>query len=157
MTTVADNSSSSDQKEEFFAGKMYMIQVRNFPHERLVLQKPVKSFGNARLEVWAADSNDNRHIPPPSNEGVLFGTSTFSVMNSGNRTLYAPKPSWKFNIKAADDDHDLVGMRRLNLKAMYNDPSNMREAIAWRLFKRIGVPAARLTYAKLAFDAVYRG
>jgi len=136
---------------------MYMVHVRNFPHERLVLQAPVKSSGNARLEVWTTDPKDNRHIPPPSDEGVLFGTSAFSVMNSGNRTLYAPKPSWKFNIKAADEDSDLVGMGRLNLKAMYNDPSNMREALAWSLFKRVGVPASRHTFAKLAFDAVYRG
>jgi len=157
MTTGTDTSSSSDRKEEFFARDMYMIQVTNFPHEKLVLQTPVKAPANARFEVWTTDPKDNRHIPPPTNEGVLFGTSTFSVMNSGNRTLYAPKPSWKFNIKAADDDHGLVGMHRLNLKAMYNDPSNMREALAWRLFKRIGIPAARLTYTKLAFDAVYRG
>ena len=157
MTTIPDNSSSSDRKEEFFAGKMYMIQVRSFPHERLVLQKPVKSSGNARLEVWTADSNDNRQIPPPSDEGVLFSTSSFSVMNSGNRTLYAPKPSWKFNVKAADEENDLVGMGRLNLKAMYNDPSQMREALAWRLFGRVGVPASRHTFTKLAFDAVYRG
>jgi CotH kinase protein len=157
MTTVPDDSSFSDRKEDFFARDMYMVHVRNFPHERLVLQAPVKSSGNARLEVWTTDPKDNRHIPPPSDEGVLFGTSAFSVMNSGNRTLYAPKPSWKFNIKAADEDSDLVGMGRLNLKAMYNDPSNMREALAWSLFKRVGVPASRHTFAKLAFDAVYRG
>ena len=157
MTTVPDDSSFSDRKEDFFARDMYMVHVRNFPHERLVLQAPVKSSGNARLEVWTTDPKDNRHIPPPSDEGVLFGTSAFSVMNSGNRTLYAPKPSWKFNIKAADEDSDLVGMGRLNLKAMYNDPSNMREALAWSLFKQVGVPASRHTFAKLAFDAVYRG
>jgi spore coat protein CotH len=48
-------------------------------------------------------------------------------------------------------------MGRLNLKAMYNDPSQMREALAWRLFRRVGVPASRHTFTKLAFDAVYRG
>jgi hypothetical protein len=40
---------------------------------------------------------------------------------------------------------------------MYNDPSQMREALAWRLFGTAGVPAARHTYAKLAFDATYYG
>jgi len=157
MTTVPDNLSSSDRKEEFFAGKMYMIQLRSFPPEKLVLQKPVESSGNARFEVWTTDSNDNRQIPPPGDEGVLFGTSSFSVMNSGNRTLYAPKPSWKINVKTADEESDLVGMGRINLKAMYNDPSQMREALAWWLFRRVGVPASRHTFAKLAFDAVYRG
>jgi hypothetical protein len=78
-------------------------------------------------------------------------------MNTGNRTLYAPKPSWKFNIKAADEDQELVGIGRLTLKPMYNDPSQMREALAWSLFKRVGVPASRPTFAKLAFDDVFRG
>jgi len=44
-----------------------------------------------------------------------------------------------------------------HLKSMYNDPSQMREALAWRLFGRAGIPAARHTYAKLAFDATYYG
>ena len=48
-------------------------------------------------------------------------------------------------------------MTCVNLKSMYNDPSQMREALAWRLFRRAGVPAARHTYAKLAFDATYYG
>ena len=45
---------------------------------------------------------------------------------------------------------------RINLKAMYNDPSQMRESLAWRLF---GEPIFRRrgTYAKLAFDTTYRG
>jgi hypothetical protein len=157
MTTTPAKSLLSDRKADFFGRDMYMVHVTNFPHEKLVLQKPVKSSGNARLEVWATDPQDQRHIPPPGDEGVLFGASTFSVMNSGNRTLYAPKPSWKFNIKTADEDSGLVGMGRLNLKAMYNDPSQMREALAWGLFKQVGVPASRHTFAKLAFDSVYRG
>jgi hypothetical protein len=33
----------------------------------------------------------------------------------------------------------------------------MREALAWRLFGKAGVPAPRHTYAKLAFDATYGG
>jgi hypothetical protein len=40
---------------------------------------------------------------------------------------------------------------------MYNDPSQMREALAWRLFSQVGVPSPRHTYAKLAFDTTYRG
>ena len=33
----------------------------------------------------------------------------------------------------------------------------MREALAWGLFKQASVPSPRHTYAKLAFDADYRG
>ena len=48
-------------------------------------------------------------------------------------------------------------MARINLKSMYNDPSQMREALAWHLFGRAGVPSPRHTYAKLALDATYFG
>ena len=48
-------------------------------------------------------------------------------------------------------------MSCINLKSMYNDPAQMREALAWRLLRDAGVPAARHTYAKLAFDATYYG
>jgi hypothetical protein len=48
-------------------------------------------------------------------------------------------------------------MTRVNLKSMYNDPAQMREALAWHIFGRAGVPAPRHTYAKLAFDATYSG
>ena len=48
-------------------------------------------------------------------------------------------------------------MTRINLKAMYNDPSQMREALAWRLFGIADIPAPRHTYAKLAFGPTYRG
>ena len=48
-------------------------------------------------------------------------------------------------------------MTTVNLKAMYNDPSQLREALAWRLFSRAGVPASRHTYAKLGLNATYMG
>jgi hypothetical protein len=65
--------------------------------------------------------------------------------------------SWKVDFEPGGDDDQLVGMERLNLKAMYNDPSQMREALAWELFGRVGIPAARHTYAKLGINGGYRG
>ena len=40
---------------------------------------------------------------------------------------------------------------------MYNDPSQMREALAWQLFGQIGIPAARHTYSRVALNGIYRG
>jgi spore coat protein CotH len=48
-------------------------------------------------------------------------------------------------------------MWRLNLKAMYNDPSQMREALAWHLFSKIGIPSSRHSYVKLAINDTYMG
>lgn len=148
---------ASQGKAEFFDTDMYMIHVKNFPRQRAVLQRPVEAPDGARLKLWRTEPKDDRPIPASGDEGVLLSTSAFSLMNSGNRTLYAPKPSWKISFKTAEGGGPFAGMTRVNLKSMYNDPAQMREAIAWHLLGRAGLAAPRHTYAKLAFDATYSG
>lgn len=154
---VGDYLKGSKGKDEFFDQDMYMVHVTHWPQEHLLPAEPVESSGDARLALWRTYPRDERSIPPPDDEGVLFATSTFSLVNSGNRTARAPKRSWKINFKPGGDDDRLVGMSRLNLKAMYNDPSQMREALAWRLFDKVGVPSSRHTYSKLAINDRYMG
>ncbi|HXZ76705.1 MAG TPA: CotH kinase family protein [Streptosporangiaceae bacterium] len=145
-------------KDEFFAAKMYMFHITGFPQQPGVLTRQADAPEGARLDVWRTDPADDRHIPGPGAEGVAFSTPGFSLANSGNRTLHAPKRSWKVTLEhTGHGGNHLAGMTRVNLKSMYNDPSQMREALAWRLFRNAGVPAARHTYAKLAFDATYYG
>ncbi len=155
MDTVAGRTPLG--KPEFFGADMYMFHVTGFRPGRGVLTEPVKPAHGARLDVWKTDPADDRHIPGPDGRGFVFSTPAFSLKNSGNRTLRAPKRSWRIILDAAGNDSLLAGMTRINLKAMYNDPSQMREALAWSLFGKAGVPAPRHTYAKLAFDAAYRG
>jgi CotH kinase protein len=156
---AGDTVGAAHEKTEFFDAGMHMFHITAFPLDGRVLTHPAKSAGDARLQVWHTDPADDRHIPHPGDDGVLYSTPDFSLSNSGNRTLGAPKRSWKINLEAAGNGngHRLAGMGRINLKAMYNDPSQMREALAWRFFGRAAVPAPRHTYAKLAFDATYRG
>jgi hypothetical protein len=119
-------------------------------------EEPVASEGS-RLALWRTDPRDARRLAPPEQGGVLLTTTTFSLVNSGNRTKHSPKRSWKVDLDPGHDDDRLVGMARLNLKSMYNDPSQMREALAWRLFAAAGVPSPRHTYAKLAINGSYHG
>ena len=111
----------------------------------------------ARLDVWRTDPASNRHIPGPGAEGVAFGTQSFPSSTAATGPC-TPEEIMEGHpgASAGGADH-LAGMTRVNLKSMYNDPSQMREALAWRLFRYAGVPAARHTYAKLAFDATYYG
>jgi hypothetical protein len=148
---------ASRGKPEFFDADMYMFQVTGFQPGRGVLTEPVTPGREARLEVWRTDPASRRHIPDPGSLGTLFSTRAFSLKNSGNRTLRAPKRSWRIFLDGNGPDNRLAGMTRINLKAMYNDPSQMREALAWRLFGMADVPAPRHTYAKLAFEERYRG
>jgi hypothetical protein len=145
-------------KDEFFSAGMYMFHITGFPQQTGVLVHEVKAPAGARLEVWRTDPASERHIPGPGADGIAFSTPAFSLINSGNRTLHAPKRSWKITLEhTAEGAGHLAGMARINLKSMYNDPSQMREALAWRLFRQAGIPSARHTYAKLAFDATYYG
>src|SRR5262249_56057676 len=109
-----------------------------------------------RLAVWQTEPAALRRIPSLGTGGVLFSSQAFTLKNSRNPTLCAPKRSWRIILDAAGHGNRLAGMTRINLKAMYNDPSQMREALAWRLFGIAGIPAPRHTYAKLAFDTAYR-
>ena len=154
---VEDYVGASLGKREFFGADMYMFHVTGFRPGHRVLTEPVKPAHGARLDVWKTDPADHRRIPALGTGGVLFSSQAFTLKNSGNRTLCAPKRSWRIILDAAGHGNRLAGMTRVNLKAMYNDPSQMREALAWRLFGIAGIPAPRHTYAKLAFDATYRG
>jgi hypothetical protein len=154
---VDDYTRASKGKEEFFDQDMHLVEVTGWPEEHLQPEEPVDAPDGARFAIWPTDPSDARHIPPPDEDGVLFATTTFSLMNSGNRTLRVPKRSWKVEFESRAGDDRLVGMSRLNLKAMYNDPSQMREALAWRLFDTVGIPSSRHTFAKLAINGRYRG
>ncbi len=154
---IEDYLSASLGKPEFFAASMYMVRITGFRPGHAVVTERTRPAPGGTLRVWQTDPADARHIPGPGSQGDLFSTQAFSLANSGNRTLRAPKRSWRITLEPAGPDNRLAGMTRINLKAMYNDPSQMREALAWRLFGRADVPAPRHTYAKLAFGSSYRG
>jgi CotH protein len=148
-------------KDEFFQQPLYMLHVTGWPPEAVrppkPLEEPVVAPDGARLALWPTDPADQRHIPQAS-PGVVYQTARFSLVNSGNRTLWAPKRSWKVDLEPDGGGGErLAGMNTVNLKAMFNDPSQLREALAWRLFSRAGVPASRHTYAKLGLNATYMG
>ena len=155
MSETNEAAQSARAKDEFFSADMHMFHVTGFPQQPGVLTKKAEAPQHARLDVWRTDPASSQHIPGPGAEGVEFGAQGFSLVNSGNRTLHAPKRSWKIELEHGANH--IAGMTCVNLKSMYNDPAQMREALAWGLFRHAGVPAAQHTYAKLAFDATYYG
>ncbi len=144
-------------KKAFFDRAMYMVMIDDWPQQHLTPEDPVYADGSSCLSAWATAADLPVHLPGPGAQGVLLQTRDFSLKNSGNRTLRAPKRSWKVNFKDDDGDGKVLGMWRFNLKAMYNDPSQMREALAWDLFDRVGIPSSRHSYAKLGINGQYRG
>ncbi|MGZ4663383.1 MAG: CotH kinase family protein, partial [Arthrobacter sp.] len=155
---IEDYVRASQGRDEFFDVDMYMVYVTGLRPPSRILVRPLTSAGNFRIELWRTDPEDHEHIPPPSGEGVLFSASNFSLGNCGNHTRRASKPSWRIDLQTPEGGANcLNGMAHIRLTAMYNDPSQMREALAWGLLSRVGVPSPRHTYAKLAFNTTYRG
>jgi hypothetical protein len=154
MSETDQAARTAQAKDGFFSAGMHMFHVTGFPPHAGVLTSKAEA-PHARLGAWPTDPASSQHISGPASPGEAVSVQGFALANSGNRTLHAPKRSWKVNLTR--DSGPLAGMTCINLKSMYNDPSQMREALAWRLFGKAGVPAARHTYAKLAFDATYYG
>src|SRR5579862_5533902 len=102
-------------KPEFFGADMYMFNVTGFRPGNGVLTEPLSPGRGARLDVWTTDPADRRPVPVPGRGGVLFSTEAFALKNSGNRTLHAPKPSWRMLLNAGGPGNRLAGMTRINL------------------------------------------
>ena len=73
----------------------------------------------------------------------------------GNSSRRAPKKS--FNIRFEDRQDFLYGSSRMNINAMYTDPSMMRERLALDLFRDMGVPTSRTRYFNLYINGIYEG
>ena len=155
--TEARTAATDSAQERFFDTPMYMLSVQGWPGDRVYpsrpLTDPVTAPDSARLRMWPVDPHDDRRFASPGNGAALLDTAQFSLVNSGNRTLMAPKRSWKVDL----DPGDVAGMSTLNLKSMYNDPSQMRESLAWQLFGLAGVPASRHTYARFGINDRFLG
>ncbi|MGH4034044.1 CotH kinase family protein [Actinomycetota bacterium Odt1-20B] len=134
-------------KTEFFAHDLYQVKVTGWPPGVLTADKVMVAPPGARLTLARSESPGE----------LLLSTPSFSLVNSGNMTARAPKRSWKVDFEVGESEDRLHGMERVNLKAMYNDPSQMREAVAWRLLERAGIPAAQHTYAMFFLNDRYMG
>jgi hypothetical protein len=105
-------------KDEFFAQPLYMVHVTGWLPEAVrpdaPVEKPIVAPDGARFGLWATDPGDGRHIAAPGDGGVLYETSTFSLVNSVNRTLWASKRSWKADLESDGEGERLAGMSKVN-------------------------------------------
>src|SRR5688500_287396 len=127
-------------KKALFAGDFYYTRVLD-----------------GELSIWKADKRSGAHCPDgeTNDAKLVYKTKKFERETSGNFAANTPKASWKFKL---DDKNDrLFKMKTINLKSMWNDVSQMREALAWKMFGEAGVDAPRHTYTKLCIDGKYFG
>jgi spore coat protein H len=73
----------------------------------------------------------------------------------GNQTC--PKLSMKLKFSEYDRDQRFHGVKRLNFHSMIRDPSHMRDALSYKLFRDNGVPAPRTAFANLIVNGEHLG
>ena len=87
---------------------------------------------------------------------VTIGDQTVrevGVRYKGNGTFMAGRASRKFSFKIDfneyHDDQEFRGLTKINLNNSVTDPSMLREALSYALFREAGVPASRTGWAKV--------
>ena len=155
MNETSEPMRTAHAKDEFFSADMYMFHVTGFPQQPAVRTSKVEAPQGARLDVWRTDPASDRHIPGPGAEGVAFGTQGFSLINSGNRTLHAPKRSWKVTLEhgAGRPRRDDVRQSQVDVQRSLADAGGAGLAPVPARGRSRG--AAHL--CQLAFDTTYYG
>jgi hypothetical protein len=153
----ADGAISED---DFWGdGTMYFVRIASWDPNRMtpasLANETVVPGSEVRVYRIAAD-NPN-HCPDADVDAgdLVFATDEFNVRTSGNFTNGTPKSSYKIGFD--NEDERMFAMRSLNLKSMWNDVSQLRESLAWSLFRQAGVRGSRHTYARLCLNDRYYG
>jgi len=142
-------------KDELFAQDMLFVRIvgwRGDP-DALPTQREDARLGDAELRIYRTEASNAEHCP--SNGALVYRSKAFALRTSGNLTNGTPKSSYKLSLD--DKDDRLFGMKALNLKSMWNDVSQKREALAWQMFKEAGVVAPKHTYARVCVDGQKNG
>jgi spore coat protein H len=86
-------------------------------------------------------------------EPIIHDLTGLRFRGSSSRRM--PKKS--FNIRFENSQPLLFGSDRMNLNAMYTDPSMMREALSFRLFNELGLAAPRTRHFDLWINGFFEG
>lgn len=144
------------QLQTFFdSNKIYQVNIEGWNPQWMRPQDfpSARETAGSRLRITASRPDSTACGLPDASMPTLFEAQNFSVGLSGNKTLGTPKSSFKIKLK----ETRFLGMKTLNLKSMWNDVSQMREAIAWTFFRQAGVVAPGHTYAKFCINGRYLG
>lgn len=75
----------------------------------------------------------------------------------GNTSRNSPKKSFKISFNEFVSGRAYAGVRKLNLLAMHNDPTVVRQKLFYDVWNRCGLTTRRATFAKLFINGAYRG
>lgn len=125
-----------------------------------------ENYDNAQGEIdpWTGEV-----ITPPGEKVYLEATllvdgndaGTVGIRQKGYFSNWGAFGSQKKPLKIDFNEfvagHKYDGLKKLNLQNGFSDPSMMRDALAYKLFRDIGIPAPRTAYAKVYINDTYWG
>ncbi len=107
-------------------------------------------------EQWALLEADNYTYVEASLEfeaGAFTRVGLRKKSTVGSNRSLSQKAAFKVDLNLFED-HQLRGAETLTLNNMVQDPTYVAEHLAYTMFRASGVPAPRLTYARLSINGV---
>ena len=119
----------------------------------------VHSAGSPWLTFDYLNSDTYR---PANIKITLAGKKAVTINNVGLRlkgqaSRYDPKFPMKVKFDAFVKGQNFLGLKRMTLNNMVQDPSFVHEATAYKLYRAAGVPAPRTGYSKVSVEGFYMG
>ena len=175
VANAATFQESSESDSLFGLDAVTAIEIRIEPSEWAKLQPPEDvnwDLGKA-MEGLIGDAIAGRdmHSDKSSRPGlagymgvdheygradVVIGGQTVAevgVRYKGNGTFATGfptgKPSFKIDFNEYHDKLTFRGLKKINLNNNISDPSYLREALSYELFREVGIPAPRVGWAKV--------
>jgi spore coat protein CotH len=139
---------ASDQKTEGASPRPIAGADELFSHQAI----PRLELRIAPDAMAALDEKPRKHVPA---ELTYAGTTLqVGVRMKGHRAMrgWDGKPALKIDFDRYVPGQKLFGLASLTLNNLVEDPTMVREALAYRLFREAGVPAPRTGYVELAVN-----
>ena len=121
--------------------------------------------GNHLFLTMAWDDVEELYMRDPQSDERLPGQVRFGrdgeiqdlmgLRFRGSSSRFLPKKA--FNIRYEQPQDLLYGSERMNLNAMYTDPSMMREKLSFMLWHTLEQPASRTRYFDFWLNGIYEG
>jgi spore coat protein H len=160
---------AEDSDDLFGLTKLHRIRLELAPAEWAVLQgSSARGGGGVRGSDYVQADGRPVHVGsgfggyfPWARADVTLGSQTFKNVglryrgngSFSNSSGYAPlRANFKLKLDVFGTKGTWGDEKSLNLNAGVVDSSNLREAIAFALFRGAGVPASRTAYAELTFN-----
>lgn len=90
-------------------------------------------------------------------DGVVDTFPSIGMRLRGNTSRLADKKSFKLHFTTFGGTEEYFGLKKVNLKGSHNDPTIVRERLAYWMFRQLGGPAPRASNVRLSINGSYQG